>query len=334
VSDLHIIAEAAQGYLPLEGDRGSADLCLLLVKAAAVAKCDAVKFQIVYVDELAQPGNIHYDIFRRLEMPESDWRRVREYARSLGIQFVADIFGTRSLDVARAIGVDGVKIHSTSFFDHALIQGTLALGCRVYFSMGGIEATEIDAFIQRHRLGERKDVALLYGFQAEPTPMESNNLARIPEIRKRTGLDVGFMDHSDGAGPDDIHLSILALGFGVRLLEKHVTLDRSLEIEDYISALPPGRLAEYVAAVRRNASAIGTSDLSLTEAERTYRGKALKRVTAVRTLTAGTKVSENDLTLIRPSQPGAGLLDSDAVVGRTLRRAVAAGAAITPEDIA
>ena len=333
MSDLHIIAEAAQGYLPLEGDRGSADLCLLLVKAAAVAKCDAVKFQIVYVDELAQPGNIHYDIFRRLEMPESDWRRVRDYARSLGIGFVADIFGTKSLDVARAIKVDGVKIHSTSFFDHALIQGTLALGCRVYFSMGGIESAEVDAFIDRHKLRDRKDVALLYGFQAEPTPMESNHLARIPEIRKRTGLPVGFMDHSDGAGPDDISLSMVALGLGVRLFEKHVTLDRALELEDYVSALPPARLAEYASALRRNASAIGSGDVSLTEAERTYRGKALKRVTAARALEAGRTVTAADVTLIRPSQPGAGLLDADRAVGKRLRRAGAAGAVITQEDI-
>lgn len=333
VSEPYIIAEAAQGYLPLEGDAGSVDFALLLAKAAAVAGCDAVKFQVVYVEELAQPGNVHFDIFRRLEMPTEQWRRVREYARGLKLHFVADVFGARSLDVARAIGVDGIKIHSTSFFDHDLVRGALSLGCPVYFSMGGIEPDEVTAFVARHKLRDNPHAALLYGFQAEPTPVESNNLARIPAIMRATGMRVGFMDHSDGAGPDDIALSVLALGMGVRLFEKHVTLDRLLELEDYVSASPPARLREYVGTLRRVAAAAGSADLSLTDAERTYRGKALKRVTASRALKKGRRVAADDILLIRPTKPADGALDPDQVIGRTLRRDIAQGAVIDTEDV-
>jgi sialic acid synthase SpsE len=329
---LYIIAEAAQGYLPLVGETGSGDIALLMAKAAAVAGASAVKFQIVYVDELAQKGNIHYDIFRRLEMTSAEWKRVADYTHSLGIHFVADVFGEQSLAVARDIGVDGIKIHSTSFFDHQLIAGVLAVGCPVYFSMGGIESEELAAFVKRHKLASRSDVTLLYGFQAEPTPMENNRLARIPQIRAATGLPVGFMDHSDGAGPDDIHLSVLALGFGVTLFEKHVTLDRELELEDYVSAVGPKRLGEYCAALRRLEPAIGTADLSLTENERTYRQKAVKRTTAARDLAPGTRIAASDLTLIRPPSPR-GAFDPDHVIGKTLRVAVPAGTPIAIEDL-
>jgi N,N'-diacetyllegionaminate synthase len=306
---------------------------LLLVKAAAVSKCDAVKFQIVYVEELAQPGNVHYDVFRRLEMPADEWARVREYARRLGIHFITDVFGERSLELARTLDVDGIKVHSTSFFDHALVEGALTVGCPVYFSIGGIEGRELGAFIVRHGLRHKRNVSLLYGFQAEPTPVESNHLARIPAIAAKTQLPVGFVDHSDGAGPDDIALSLVALGLGVRLFEKHVTLDRALALEDYVSAVPPGRLGEYVATLRRNLAAIGSSDATLSEAERSYRGRALKRVTAARTLHEGHQLSHTDLRLMRPAIPDGGALDPDLVVGRRLRSSVQEGAVIEVENV-
>ncbi len=332
MSDLYIIAEAAQGYLPIAGDAGSGDTALLLVKAAAAAGADAVKFQIVYVDELAQLGNVHYDIFRRLEMDTEAWARVRSHAARLGIEFLADVFGPRSLDVARTVHVDGIKLHSTSFFDHGLIRDVLAIGCPAYFSLGGIELCELDAFIGRHELRSHANVVLLYGFQAEPTPLEHNNLARIPVLAAHTALRIGFMDHTDGAGPDAIHVSAMALGLGVRVFEKHVTLDRELELEDYVSALPPAQLRQYVAALRRLMAAIGSDSPVLTDAERVYREKAVKRTTASRVLEAGTRVAAADICLIRPTSPR-GALDPDQVVGRRLRTGIASGQPISLEDL-
>jgi N,N'-diacetyllegionaminate synthase len=330
--DIYIIAEAAQGYLPLEGEVGSSDTALLLVKAASAAGADAVKFQIVYAEELAQSGNVHYDIFRRLEMERDDWARVRRYARDLGIAFVADVFGNRSLDVARTVEVDGVKLHSTTFFEHDLVDQALALGCPAFLSAGGIELDELRDFIVRHEVKDRGEVTLLYGFQAEPTVTEQNNLSRIPALRELTGLSVGFMDHADGAGPDWVNLSVLAYGLGVRVFEKHLTLDRELELEDFVSAVAPGRFHEYVSTLRRLGAALGRPDLELTEPERDYRQKALKRVTASRDLEAGHLVSSDDILLIRPAAPR-GAFDPTSVVGRTLRRAIAIGDPINVDDI-
>jgi N,N'-diacetyllegionaminate synthase len=332
VYSVYIIAEAAQGYLPLVGEQGSSDTALLLVRAAAAAGADAVKFQIVYVEELAQPGNVHFDIFQRLEMDESTWRRVRNYAAKLGVDFIADVFGPRSFTVARNIGVDAIKLHSTSFFDHSLISNVLALGCPAYFSLGGIEPAEIDAFIERHGARNHGKIVLLYGFQAEPTPLENNNLARIPALIARTGLPIGFMDHSDGAGPDATYLSVLALGIGIQIFEKHVTLDRELELEDYMSALAPGRLREYVETLRRLAHAVGSQELDLTLAERNYREKAVKRVTAARPVAAGARLCADDICLIRPTTPR-GAFKAEDLLGRCLRRSIATGEAISVEDV-
>ena len=116
----YIIAEAAQGYAPINRSIPSLDIAILLVRAAASSGANAVKFQIIYVDELAEPGYVHYELFKNLEMSQNDWSVIRDEATRLSIDFHADVFGSRSLRLANKINADALKIHSTSFFDRSL----------------------------------------------------------------------------------------------------------------------------------------------------------------------------------------------------------------------
>ena len=228
---LYIIAEAAQGY------EGSAELAGLLVRSAAAAKSHAIKFQLVYVTDLCEKGYQHHELFKQLEMTTDEWQSVRDLAKENNLDFIVDIFGPKSLEVGKKIGCDGFKLHSTTFFDEDLSSAVFELNKPTYISVGGIEPDEIDYFIERNNLRDKENVFILYGFQAEPTPIEANNLARISTLRERTGLNIGFMDHSDGAGDYAFTLSAMALGMGVTLFEKHISLDRALKLEDYVSAL-------------------------------------------------------------------------------------------------
>lgn len=321
----YVIGEVAQGY---EGDPATARL---LVRAAAAGKADAVKFQIVYADDLASPGYQYYDLFKSLEMSTDQWLAVRQEACARGLHFVADVFGALSLELARQIDVDAVKLHSTTFFDRDLVDAVLDLGKPVYMSLGGITIDELKAALDRC-CKHKAQITLLHGFQAEPTPIENNNLARIPVLRAATSCEVGFMDHAHGTGPDAVALSVLALGLGVRVFEKHITLDHAMEMEDYVSALGPTDFAAYVSTLRRLSQAVGTGDLRLTEAEQAYRGRALKRVLAARRLAEGATLTAQDLRLARPAQPG-GLFDPQVAIGRRLKHAVAEGQSIAAEDL-
>lgn len=322
----YIIAEAAQGY------EGNAEVARLLVRAAKAGGADAVKFQMVWADDLCEPGYQYRDLFQALEMSEEAWKSVADECRRCQLDFVVDVFGPRAVAAARNIGVDGYKLHSTTFFDDALAADVLAQGKPVYLSVGGIDADEIAAFLRRHDLGAGKPVVVLYGYQAEPTPIEGNNLKRMESLRALTGLEIGFMDHSDGGGADWLTLSALALGMGVRVFEKHITLDRALEMEDYVSALGPTDFRTYSDALRRLGGALGNSSLELSEAERGYRGRALKRVVASRDLAAGQVLADGDLRLNRPAETR-GLFKPTEVAGRVLTRDVAVGQPIEGENL-
>ncbi len=257
MAHVDIIAEVAQGY---EGDPS---LARRFVGAAAAAGADLVKFQIVYADELATPSYVHHGLFSSLEMPDAAWRAVGDEAAARGIGLAFDVFGPRSLDVALACGAAAVKVHSTDFFNHGLVADALSRAPRVYFSVGGIEPDEVAAFVRRHEAHVAR-LTMMYGFQAEPTPVASNHLRRLQAWRTRfPGLALGFMDHADGAADEAGWLGLLALPLGVAAIEKHLTLDRALRLEDFVSALAPEAFARYVARVRAAEDALGSTSLDL-----------------------------------------------------------------------
>jgi len=289
-----IIAEIAQGY---EGDPKLAEL---LVKGALIAGADAIKIQIIFADELCIPEYPYYDLFKSLEMEENVWRNLVSLVKKENKKIYFDVFGERSLELAKNIGADGVKISTTDFYNISLVRLAFKVFDHVILSTGGVPIDDVDEVLNSCQLP--KTLMLMHGFQAEPTEINDNNLARINSLRSRySDVGIGFMDHSLGCSPEAFHLPLVALGLGVNCIEKHITLDYSLEIEDYISALSVDRFKQFVNIIRSVESAIGSSELSLTEKEIEYKNRASKVVVASRNLVIGETLTEQDVVMKRVS---------------------------------
>ena len=327
-----IIAEIAQGY------EGRADYCDFYVRAAAKAGADAVKFQIVYADDVAEPGYQYYDWFKKLEMDIAVWKATKARAVEKNILLFTDVSGERALRVAETIKPDGIKIHSSNFFNRSVIRKALDIAPHVFVSLGGVAEDEIGRMIAEVKGWNALDrLTLLYGFQSEPTPVENSNLARLPLIRKRfPNIGLGYLDHVDGKDPDRLHVSVMAMTLGVDWIEKHLTLSRYLEVEDYVSALEPDEFADYVATIRRLEGAFGPADMALNPGEKRYRDKALKKIIAARAIEKGHAIALADLEFKRtPRIPEySGFHDPAQVLGRKPARNIAAGDPILAEDLA
>lgn len=334
MTPLTIIAEAAQGY---EGD---ATLAQLLVKAASAAGADAVKFQMVFADDVVRPTHPGYAWYKKLEMGEAVWEAVKASAHEQGLELYLDLSGAKAMALATRLRPDGVKIHSANFFDHQLLTGALREFPRVLVSLGGITIEEVEASIARHALARRRDqLVFLFGFQAHPTPVGQTNLSRLPVLMRRLEeFEVGFMDHADGVGPDTVSVSLLARALGARWFEKHLTLERERQLEDHVSALDPSQFGGYVRTLRRLEAAWGSPDLALNEAERAYRHKILKRVLAARDLAESHTLTEADVVHKRPDAEADSdaqrlYCDTRAVIGRRLARSLRAGEPLAEGDL-
>lgn len=322
-----IIAELAQGY------EGKPSQAFALLEAAARAGADAAKFQLVYAEELATPAYQHFALFKKLEMPDDAWRDLAARAREASMAFEVDVFGRRSLALAEAIGAQAVKVHSTDMGNPGLLAAIAESSiAEVLLSTGGCTPPEIHSALE---MLAAKSVVLLLGFQGYPTPTAANRILRLREYAVRyPGMRLGFADH---AAPEDalsIVLAAAALGAGATVIEKHLTLDRTLKLEDYESALNPDEFAAFVRHMRECSQALGPSAGAgeLHASEMDYRNKTRKHVVATRALAAGTVVRATDLALKRTGS--AAFIDEAArVVGRRLTRAVGADEAIAPDAL-
>lgn len=161
---VEIIAEVAQGY------EGNPTLAKLLAQAAIRVGADAIKYQLIYADEIATPSYQYYELFRGLEMPETVWQTVATDIKRAGVKLYFDIFGDRSLNQAIALEADGVKIHTTDFYNTPLVRRALAQFAQVFISIGGISRQELQAFVLSISLPPAPTSASCMGFRPNPPP--------------------------------------------------------------------------------------------------------------------------------------------------------------------
>lgn len=333
IVNIEIIAELAQGF------EGRVEQASLLVKAAAAAGADAAKLQLVYAEELGTPDYRHYELFRGLEMPDQSWQSLVDLARAKGIQLYVDVFGRRSLELADRLGITTVKLHGTDIANQGFLEQVARSRVpRLLLGAGGAHASELDRALE---ILSSKEVVVLLGFQTYPTPTETNQIARIGAVIRRSAgrsgrVIAGFADHASPTDPLRYALAAAAIGAGARVIEKHLTLGRNMQLEDHESALNPDEFGEFTEVVRGTAQAMGAvgdgDDFGMSDAEAGYRRAIRRHVVSSRALTKGTRLSPADLVLKRTAAEDF-LTDPEMAYGRTLTRDVAADSAIGVADL-
>lgn len=330
---LEIIAEIAQGF------EGHSEQARLLMQAAAAAGADAVKYQLVYADELATPDYKYYDLFHSLEMDDEVWKDLSDYASKLGINLHLDIFGSRSLQLAEKIEVAAVKLHGTDIANIGLLEEVRNSSIqKVLLGAGGAYLNEIQQAID---ILAAKEIVIFLGFQGYPTPDETNQIARIPlmieNFRKvNPNIFVGFADHALPESPLRNALAATAIGAGATVFEKHLTLGRIMKLEDHESALNPDEFSEFVQICHHCAEAMGetqnSDDFGMSDAEKKYRKMIRRHVVTSRDLQKGLLIGPTDLVLKRCSAEEV-CTDLHMIYNQTLKHDLKKNMPIGPNDI-
>lgn len=286
----------------------------LYCKSVATSQADAIKFQIFSADELALKDYKYYGLFKNLELPIEVWKKAVDSIHDSGKQFFSDIFGEQSLKELHSIGVDGFKIHSTDVDNLQMLKAVAQTKKQVLLSTGGTESTVIDVALD---ILSQNKVTLMHGFQAEPTEIADNNLNRIKTIKEKYGLPVGFQDHTAGDHPLAQSLPLMAIGLGATLIEKHLTLSRGAEVEDFVSALTVEEFGPWVENTKLACEALGNSEWELTAKEKQYKAAVRRAICARHPVDVGQTIQREDLVLKRSGHDQA-LYSLDDVVGKTL----------------
>jgi N,N'-diacetyllegionaminate synthase len=329
---LEIVAEIAQGF---EGDAVKSSL---LLKSAANAGADAAKFQMVYADELATEDYKFHSLFQSLEMDDRVWKDLFQQSIDSGIELQVDIFGLTSLEKSVGLGIKTVKIHPTDVSNVSLLTNLAESPIRkVLLGVGGAHSSEIKQALAQL---VNKQVVLLLGFQGYPTETQANQLARIPLFANKycqgSSVTIGFADHAEPDSGLAQLVGAMSIGAGATLLEKHLTLNRALQMEDHESALNPDEFADYSKQLRLAAQAYGssidTADFAMTSDEAKYRSVIRRHVVASVDIQGGKSITPFDVMLKRSSAEDP-ITDLLLVYGKKAKRSIKKNSPINQGDL-
>lgn len=319
-----IIAEAGVNH------NGDIDIALELVRRAAEAGADLIKFQTFqtgrsiarhapkadYQKQTTDTAESQYEMVRRLELSLDDHHTLLEECRRCGIGFFSTAFDRDSHDLLIGLGIDRVKIPSGELTNLPLLRHMTREGLPVILSTGMATLGEIEAALGVIEMNgvPREKVTILHCTTEYPAPMAEVNLRAMLTLSTAFGTAVGYSDHTEG-----IEIPIAAVALGATIVEKHFTLDRSMSGPDHRASIDPGQLTAMVSAIRNIEVALGNGLKVPTASERKNKLIARKSIVAGRRIAAGEAFDETNLDTKRP---GTGLspLLWDEVVGRVAKR--------------
>ncbi len=323
-----VIAEAGVNH------NGRLDLALALVDAAAEAGADVVKFQTFsasalttgaaakadYQSERTGAGESQQEMLRRLELDDAAHRAIIARCGQRGIRFLSTPFDFLSLGyLVKDLQVDILKLPSGEVTNGPFLLEAARSGRDIILSTGMAVPEEIgralavlafgysapadarpdraalDAALAGGRgiLGAK--VTLLHCTTAYPTPFEDVNLRAMVTLARTFGLPVGYSDHTPG-----ITVPVAAVALGARVVEKHLTMDRSLPGPDHAASLEPAEFGAMIRAIRETEAALGSPDKRVAPSEAPNIPVARKSVVAARAINQGETFCEDNLALKRP----------------------------------
>lgn len=298
-----IIAEAGVNH------NGSLERAKEMALAAKKAGADIVKYQTAVPEQVVsrfaekadyqkqQTGSeeSQLEMIKKIHFGFEEHRQLKEYCDEIGIRYLSTPFDLDSIDFLATLDMSVWKIPSGEITNLPYLEKVAALKKPLILSTGMSMLSEIEDALAVLEENGCEDVTLLHCNTEYPTPMEDVNLLAMRDLEEQFALPVGFSDHTLG-----IEADIAAAALGACVIEKHFTLDKTLEGPDHQASLEPDELEAMVRAIRNIEKALGTGEKHVTPSEAKNRPIARKSIVAKRAIKKGEVFTAENLTTKRP----------------------------------
>jgi N,N'-diacetyllegionaminate synthase len=323
-----IVAEIGNNH------EGSFDVACELVRAAAQCGVDAVKFQTFKTEQFISPTDtVRFARLKSFELTLEQFADLAHLAKSLGMLFLST-----PLDLESAAGLESLvnayKIASCDDTFYPLLERVAKSGKPVIISTGISDWEQVQKTTNylyqcwQSQAINHPQLAVLHCVSSYPVPPEEANLNSIRFLAQHLDCPIGYSDHTIG-----IEAAVLSVATGARIVEKHFTLDKQYsDFRDHQLSADPTDLQQLVDRIRQAEVLLGTPN-KLVQPCAAISATAIRRsIAAKHDLNPGDRIESTDLIWTRPGSGIAPGLEA-SLVGKSLRRAVAAGQQFIPADI-
>ena len=333
-----IIAEAGVNH------NGDLQMAKELIKVAAIAGADVVKFQTFSAEKLVsqsaqladyQERNMddtaenQLEMLKKIELPRTWHHELKKYADELGILFCSTPFDEDALDFLCELGIPFIKIPSGEITNKPFLQRIASKNKQIILSTGMASMAEVNDAINvllEEGLSIEK-LTVLHCNTEYPTPFEDVNLRAMHQFEKHFGVKYGYSDHTLGS-----EVAIAAVALGASVIEKHFTLDKNLPGPDHKASLEPNELTDFIQFIRNTEKIISGSGVKEpSRSEVKNKVVARKSIHLRNSINEGQLISLNDLEMKRPGD-GISPMDYELVLSKKVNRNINAGEQLKWED--
>lgn len=330
-----VIAEAGVNH------NGDLETARRLVDAAADAGADAVKFQTWITEKICRRGapkaeyqrrgglgeTDQFAMLKRLELP-FDWHpELKARAESRGLVFLSTPDDIESAEFLCTLGVGVLKVGSAELTNLPYLTRLARLGKPLIISTGMGSLEGVARAVDAAHSGAAPAVALLHCVSAYPAPEAEMNLRAITTLQTAFDVPIGLSDHTAG------HTSaVMGVALGICILEKHLTMDRTMPGPDHAASADPTEFAEMVRTVRRAEAMLGTGVKTIMASERDTARSVERTLVYALSLASGHRVSEEDFEALRCGERGLPPEAAAQIRGKALVRAVERGKVVDVAD--
>lgn len=315
----YIIAEAGVNH------NGQLDLALSLCDAAKEAGVDCVKFQTWKTENICtasaalaeyQKENVQsetesqFEMLKRLELSYDHFEYIKEYCERIGIDFLSTPDEEESLDfLMNRLQLPIIKIGSGEVTNIPYLRKIASYGKPIILSTGMSNLAQVATAYDTLVEAGAPSVSLLHCTTNYPCPVDEVNLKAMQTIKEAFKCQCGYSDHTMG-----IEVPIAAVAMGAEIIEKHFTLDRSMDGPDHKASLEPQELKAMVNAIRNIEAALGDGIKRPNKSEFECAKVVQKSILAKRNIKKGEILSEDNLAVKRNGK-GISSVHWDLVVG-------------------
>ena len=306
MSKVLIIAEAGVNH------NGSLQIAKQLVDKAVEAGADIIKFQTFKSEKLVskdarkaeyQQRNIgkrdesQLAMLKKLELSVEAHHELMDYCKERNIRFWSTAFDMESIDFLHSLNMGLWKIPSGEITNYPYLKKIASFHEEVILSTGMCELSDIEAALNVliDEGVKKEQITVLHCNTEYPTPYQDVNLKAMLEIGEKFGVKIGYSDHTQG-----IEVPIATVALGASVIEKHFTLDKTMEGPDHKASLEPVELKAMVSAIRHIELALGSGHKTISESERKNIEIARKSIVAACHIKEGEVLTEKNLTVKRP----------------------------------
>lgn len=298
-----IIAEAGVNH------NGSLELAKKLAFYAKESGADIVKFQTAKLDSLVtdfagmaeyQKENIQKnmsqkEMLRKLLLTFDEFEQLASYCQKIEIEFLSTPFDIESIEFLNSLNCRIWKIPSGEITNYPYLVKIAETHKPIILSTGMSNLKEVEDCVALLKQEGAGDITLLHCTTQYPTEYSDVNLNAMLTLKQKFNCKVGYSDHTRG-----IEIPVAAVAMGASVIEKHFTLDRTMEGPDHKASLEPNELSQMIKMIRNVEDAFGDGVKIPRDAEISNIAIARKSIVASRKICRGEMLTEDNITTKRP----------------------------------